>query len=197
MLRFGVVLGAVLGCLLGGVGARAANVGYVFWGTYSYAGDAYMPATGAFSGEVTIDTTPSYAVYPNSNFPASGEITFVSGSSSFEEVGSPSDSLWSEDALGGVGLLLGYEYPLGVGFEISTTVPNVDVFQGYLGSFFSTYRTSNGDSGVKAAFGRNNTLRLYGTFAAAPEPGAWGLLTLGVGLAGAALRRRRAQPAAA
>ncbi len=195
MFRSGLLLGAVLAWLLGGAAAEAANVSYVFSGTYSsFAG--YMPTTGTFSGEVTIDTTPSYAVDPNADFPASGEITFVSGASSFEEAGSTSDSYWTEDANGYLGLLLGHDYPSGVYIQISTSVPNIDVFQGYQGSFTSIYRTVNGDSGVMAAFGAHNTVSLSGTITAVPEPGAWGLLLLGAGVTGAALRRRRAQPAA-
>jgi hypothetical protein len=84
-------------------------------------------------------------------------------------------------------------YPI----DLPESISDVAVFSEYVGPFV-VYTTISGGGDLGHAFGNaRHSLQLSGTITAVPEPGAWGLLLLGVGVTGASLRRRRARPAAA
>lgn len=70
-------------------------------------------------------------------------------------------------------------------------------YDGGQGSIVPTQRQLQGDSGNYAPSIYNLGYVLYGTPVGVPEPAAWGMLIGGFGLAGAAMRRRRANLALA
>jgi PEP-CTERM motif len=205
MRRSRLLLGlALAGAALAG-GAQAATVTLKVSGTYTAEDTATVPTTGPVSGFLTFDATPQlsgpYAIFALE----SADITFGLGPNSFDLVAGlgQTNYLVQSSDYNAITVFYGGD-PIELSFGLlapdithvydfsDTPVKTAMIFQGGafgLAQIFGGYGPQGLDNH------RVPTVNL--TLTTVPEPATWAFMTLGYGLAGAALRRRRAQPLAA